>query len=61
MKVLRATFFVLLISMALNWPKAGWTNQTDTRLDSLFSQLQATSSEKTLEDSNDVDMLSVVD
>ena len=45
MKVLRATFFVLLISMALNWPKAGWTNQTDTRLDSLFSQLQATSSE----------------
>ena len=45
MKVLRATFFVLLISMALNWPKAGWTNQTDTRLDSLFSQLQATNSE----------------
>ena len=43
MNVCRATFFVLLSS--INWSEAGWANQNDTRLDSLFFQLQSTSAE----------------
>ncbi len=45
MKVFRETFFALLISIASNWSETGWANQADTRLDSLFSQLQATNSQ----------------
>ena len=45
MTVFRAVFFALLISIASSWAKTGSADQSDTRLDSLFSQLQATSSE----------------
>ena len=45
MTVFRAAFFALLISIASSWVKTGSADQSNTRLDSLFSQLQATSSE----------------
>lgn len=44
MPVLRLGLLTLLITMAPNWGKTGWANQNDTRLDSLFSQLQITGS-----------------
>ena len=44
MPVLRLSLLTLLITMAPNWGKTGWANQNDTRLDSLFSQLQITRS-----------------
>ena len=44
MPVLRLGLLTLLITMAPNWGKTGWANQNDTRLDSLFSQLQITDS-----------------
>jgi len=46
MPVLRLGLLTLLITMAPNWGKTGWANQNDTRLDSLFSQLQITGSEQ---------------
>ncbi|HIB57564.1 MAG TPA: tetratricopeptide repeat protein [Alphaproteobacteria bacterium] len=44
MPVLRLGLLTLLITMAPSWGKTGWANQNDTRLDSLFSQLQITDS-----------------
>ncbi|HHZ66838.1 MAG TPA: tetratricopeptide repeat protein [Alphaproteobacteria bacterium] len=44
MPVLRLGLLTLLITMAPSWGKTGWANQNDTRLDSLFSQLQITGS-----------------
>ena len=44
MAVLRLGLLTLLITIAPNWGKTGWSNQNDTRLDSLFSQLQVTDS-----------------
>ena len=44
MPVLRLGLLTLLITMAPSWGKTGWANQNDTRLDSLFSQLQITRS-----------------
>ena len=44
MLVLRLGLLTLLITMAPSWGITGWANQNDTRLDSLFSQLQITDS-----------------
>ncbi len=44
MPVLRLGLLTLLITMAPSWGETGWANQNDTRLDSLFSQLQITGS-----------------
>lgn len=44
MPVFRAVLLTLLITMAPSWGTTGWANQNDTRLDSLFSQLQITGS-----------------
>ena len=44
MPVLRLGLLTLLITIAPSWGKTGWANQNDTRLDSLFSQLQITGS-----------------
>ncbi|HIM71453.1 MAG TPA: tetratricopeptide repeat protein [Alphaproteobacteria bacterium] len=44
MPVLRLGLLTLLITMAPSWGETGWANQNDTRLDSLFSQLQITDS-----------------
>ena len=46
MPVLRLGLLTLLITMAPSWGETGWANQNDTRLDSLFSQLQITGSEQ---------------